>query len=154
MNKESTDYKSEEFWATAPEGYDYYVVGINNCTYVPSDFHILKFDGYFDRNGHYWDIDALNKSFVVYERPTTFTKPVKENAVSNTDWDGTGIPVVGSEFEYNLEHDSPDDWYKAHARYSFDRGVVALCFVGDRAFEQYLDKDEVQFRPIKKEPSI
>lgn len=158
MNKEAAiDYTSEEFWATAPSGATHWEPEseefVSGWMKVCNDHNFFWSEDRWVEDNRYYDYDYAEIVINFIPRPTTFTKHVQESPVSNTDWDGTGVPVVGAEFEYNLDSDSPDDWHKAHARYSFDRGVVAMCFVGDRTFEQYLDKDEVQFRPIKKEPT-
>lgn len=165
MNKETIDYTSEEFWATAPEGYDYYIVGINNGDHVEPDFHRLSGDQtkYYDNDECFWPKKNEGILYVVHQRPATFTKPVQESFVKSGNWfvDGkcVALPPVGTICEIlgtvgQELRKQPFTWLEVEIIAHTDFGGAPIAVAKDMDSATLGWGTTNKFRPIKKEPTI
>lgn len=156
MDNEITDYTSAEFWATAPS---------DATHFYPEDHEF---------HASFWEFSKSMQAlqcWVIYPnktiehcknpsfsqrmgsgipRPTTFTKPVQENAVSNSDWfvDGKRIalPPVGTICEYYADE---DEWRRCEIVAHKD----GLAVVWVNEVHIWTTRGAL-LRPIKKEPTI
>lgn len=171
MNKETIDYTSEDFWKNAAEGATHYEPDSED--WVGGWIKICPNGVFYTDSSNEWETEfrqdernyeELFKTFI--PRPTTFTKPIQENAVSNSDnWfvDGKCVefPPVGEVVEILWDSETecfPASYEKVRIITVDGDDIIYRCFVNDsigNLSKAVLHSDEhPMFRPIKKEPTI
>lgn len=157
MNKETIDYTSEEFWACAPK---------DATHFYPEDheFHASFWEFskgmqaiqcwviYPDKTiEHYKNPSFSQRMGSGIPRPTTFTKPVQESPVRNTDWfvDGkcVALPPVGTLVQNDLD-------YRGYSEVIHHRHGQVLVEQEDGVAADYILMPKLRLKPYKKEPTI
>lgn len=155
MNKESIDYTSAEFWATAPS---------DAAHFYPEDheFHASFWE--FSKGMQAlqcWVIypdktieHCKNPSFsqrmgTGIPRPNTFTKPVQEDSVTNTDWFVDGKCVTLPPVGIDVEADFQLFGWRVATVVGYD-GLITIV----RDEDSYIGVRKSELRPIKKELTI
>lgn len=169
MNKETIDYTSEEFWATAPKDATHWEPESED--WIGGWIKICPNGVFYTDSSNEWETEfrqdecnyeELFKTFI--PRPTTFTKPIQENAVSNSDnWfvDGkcVALPPVGTVCEIwgtvgQELRKMQRDWTEVEIIAHTDFGGAPIAVAKDMNCATLGWGTTGVFRPIKKEPTI
>ncbi len=158
MNKETIDYTSAEFWATAPSDAE---VLIDHTHFAKWDENGVEW--WWSERSDEWDNKIPGESwslqkyidcggFSIINRPTTFTKPVQEISMSNNDnWfvDGkcAALPPVGTMVENHRD-------VKGYSEVIQHRHGEALVEQEDGVAADYILMPKSRLKPYKKEPTI
>lgn len=156
MNKETIDYTSEEFWATAPS---------EATIFYPEDDEFYASFWQFSKGMQPLQCWVIYPNKIIEHhkyptfnqrvgsgipRPNTFTDPVQESSTTSSDWfvnaEIVGIPEVGE----MVEAFDPlnEDWHVVKVLDSQEHGTIAVRDSKDKLWWTY------KFRLIKKEPTI